>query len=150
MKRIVLTLFVVMTVMVFSVPVQAEKPLTPESLPGATVVDDDWVKANLGKIKIYDVRKKAEYVDGHIPGAISVPYKEKSRKTVDFDSSKDRFDLGKFPSDKNEPIIVHCNGPRCWKSYKAAVLLLKAGYKKVYWYRNSGFPGWKSKGYPVE
>ena len=128
----------------------AEKPLTPESLKGATVVDDAFVKANLGKIKIYDVRKKAECVESHIPGAISVPYEEKSELAVNFDASKDQFDLSKFPKDKNEPIIVYCNGPRCWKSYKASVLLMKAGHARINWYRNEGFPGWKSKGYPVE
>ncbi|OGW39972.1 MAG: hypothetical protein A2X58_06430 [Nitrospirae bacterium GWC2_56_14] len=128
----------------------AEKPLTPESLKGATVVDDAFVKANHGKIKIYDVRKKAEYVESHIAGAIAAPYDEKSELAVNFDASKDKFDLSKFPSDKKEPIIVYCNGPRCWKSYKAAVLLIKAGHTKVDWYRNDGFPGWKAKGYPVE
>ena len=43
---------------------------------------------------------------------------------------KDELDLNQFPTDKNAPIIVYCNGPRCWKSYKASVLLIKAGYKK--------------------
>ena len=146
-----LLVFAVVCVLVFAgTSAMAEKPLTPESVKGATVVDDAFVKANHGKMKIYDVRKKAEYVESHIAGAISVPYEEKSELAANFDASKDEFDLSKFPSDKNEPIITYCNGPRCWKSYKAAVLLIKAGYKKVNWYRNEGFPGWKSKGYPVE
>lgn len=123
---------------------------TPASLSGVTVVDDAWVKDNYKKMKVYDVRKKAEYVEGHIAGAISVPYGEKSDKVVNFDASKDTFDTKAFPSDKNESFILYCNGPMCWKSYKAAVLLLKEGHKKMYWYRNDGFPSWKSKGYPVE
>lgn len=123
---------------------------TPASLAGVTVVDDAWVKDNYKKMKVYDARKKAEYVEGHIAGAISAPYGEKSDKSVKFDASKDTFDTKVFPSDKNEPIILYCNGPMCWKSYKSAVLLLKEGYKKMYWYRNDGFPSWKSKGYPVE
>ncbi len=129
--------------------VWAKKPLTPDSIPGVKVVDAAFVKTNLGKIKVFDVRKKAEYVDGHIPGAINVWYHERSKKSVNFDPSRDRFDLSKFPSDKNEPIIVHCNGPRCWKSYKAIVLLKKAGYKNIYWLRG-GWPEWKAKGYPSE
>jgi rhodanese-related sulfurtransferase len=141
---------VVLFVMVFAGSLaMAEKPATPESLKGATIVDDAFVKANHGKIKIYDVRKKAEYVESHITGAISVPYDEKSELVANFDASKDQFDLSKFPSDKNEPIINYCNGPHCWKSYKASVLLVKAGYTKVYYYRD-GFPSWKAKGYPVE
>lgn len=151
MKKTLLALAAIVSAFIITVPVMAaEEPLTPASLQGVTVVDNDWVKANQGKMKIFDVRKKAEYVEAHIPGAVSVPYDEKSEKAANFDSKKDNLDLSKFPADKNEPIILYCNGPRCWKSYKASVLLVKAGHKKIYWYRNDGFPGWKSKGYPVE
>lgn len=149
MKKLVL-LIVLMSVVSLARIVGAAEPLTPTSLQGGTVVSDEQVKANFGKMKIFDVRKKAEYVEGHLPGAISVPYDEKSDKSVNFDAKQDKIDLSKFPSDKNEPLIVYCNGPKCWKSYKASVLLIKNGHKKVYWYRNDGFPGWKSKGYPVE
>jgi len=146
-----LAALVTVCVMVFvGSTARAEKPLTPESLKGVTMVDDGMVKAEHGKIKIYDVRLKAEYVESHIPGAISVPYEEKSVQATNFDASKDQFDLSKFPPNKDETFIVYCNGPRCWKSYKAAVLLIKAGYKNVKWYRNNGFPGWQAKGYPVE
>jgi rhodanese-related sulfurtransferase len=145
-----MSVWVVLCIMVLGVSTaMAEKPATPESVKGATVVDDAFVKANHGKIKIYDVRKKAEYVESHIAGAISVPYEEKSELAVNFDASKDQLDLSKFPADKNEPIINYCNGPRCWKSYKATVLLVKADHTKVYYYRE-GFPSWKAKGYPVE
>ncbi len=126
------------------------QPLTPDDLKGAMVVNDEWVKDNYKKMKVYDVRKKAEYAEGHIPGAVAVPYDEKSDKSTSFDPTQDKFNLSVFPSDKNEPLIIYCNGPRCWKSYKAAILLIKAGHKNVHWYRNDGFPAWKSKGNPVE
>jgi rhodanese-related sulfurtransferase len=128
----------------------AEKPETPSSISGAKVVGDEFVKANYSKMKVFDVRKKAEYVEAHIPGAISAPYKEKSGKTPDFDASKDKMKIEKFPTNKSEAIIVYCNGPRCWKSYKTTVLLVRAGYTNVHQYRNNGFPGWKSKGFPIE
>ncbi len=149
MKKVVLLVVLISVVSLAGIAVAAE-PLTPTTLQGATVLSDEQAKANFGKMKIFDVRKKAEYVEGHIPQAVSIPYDEKSAKSADFDAKQDKIDLGKFPSDKNEPIIVYCNGPKCWKSYKAAVLLIRGGHKKVYWYRNNGFPGWKSKGYPVE
>lgn len=148
MKKVLV--FVVACVMVLSASiVMAEKPPTPESVKGATTVNDAFVKANHGKIKIFDVRNKAEYVESHIAGAISVPYAEKSEGAANFDASMDKIDLSKFPTDKNEPVITYCNGPRCWKSYKAAVLLVKAGYTKVNYYRD-GYPSWKAKGYSVE
>lgn len=123
---------------------------TPPSLDGATVVDADKVKSLMASgATLLDTRVAGEYAEAHIVGAVSVPYKEKSAKSVDFDASKDKFDLSKLPADKNASIITQCNGPECWKSYKSAVAAVKAGYKHVYWFRN-GIPEWKAKGYPVE
>jgi rhodanese-related sulfurtransferase len=92
--------------------VKAGAPLTPETLSDVTIVDGEWVLANYQKMKVYDYRIKAEYVEGHIPGAISSIYTEESKWATDFDPSKDKFDLSKFPADKNTPIIAYCNGQR--------------------------------------
>ena len=51
--------------------------------------------------------------------------------------------------DKTKPVIFHCNGPECWKSYKAAKVALGMGFKTVYWFRG-GFPEWDANGLPVE
>ncbi len=150
-SKFYLTLLTVCVMMVaFSGNALAVKPLTPETIQGVTVVDDAWVKENLERYQVFDVRKKAEFIEGHLPGASWNHYREKSAKSPDFDETEDTFDLSKFPSDKSARIIVYCNGPRCWKSYKASVLLVRAGYTNIHWYRNGGFPGWKAKGYPVE
>lgn len=123
---------------------------TPASLAGATVVDGAKAKSLMdGGAKMLDTRVANEYAEAHIKGAISIPYKEKSAKAADFDASQDSFDLSKVPADKNAALITQCNGPECWKSYKSASALIKAGYKKVYWFRG-GLPEWKAKGYPVE
>ncbi|MGE5493595.1 MAG: rhodanese-like domain-containing protein [Actinomycetota bacterium] len=123
---------------------------TPESLEGTTLVSADKAKALLdGGAAVIDTRVAQEFAEGHIKGAKNVPYKEKSAKATDFDASQDSFDISKLPADKNAAIVLYCNGPECWKSYKASKLALKAGYKKIQWFRG-GFPEWKSKGYPVE
>lgn len=123
---------------------------TPDSIKGATLVDAAKAKslADAGS-KMIDARVANEYAEGHIKGAISVPYKEKSAKSVDFDASLDNIDMTKLPADKNAGMIFYCNGAECWKGYKAAVAAVKAGYKTVYWLR-LGIPEWKAKGYPVE
>ncbi|MFA6062663.1 MAG: rhodanese-like domain-containing protein [Gallionella sp.] len=123
---------------------------TPDSIKGATLVDATKAKslADAGS-KMIDARVANEYAEGHIKGAISVPYKEKSAKSVDFDASQDNIDMTKLPADKNAGMIFYCNGAECWKGYKAAVAAVKAGYKTVYWLR-LGIPEWKAKGYPVE
>jgi len=123
---------------------------TPSSLKGAEIVDAAKAKALVdGGAKMIDTRVSNEYAEAHIKGAISAPYKEKSAKKADFDASLDSFDLAKLPADKSTPIITQCNGPECWKSYKGAAAAIKAGYKKVYWFRG-GFPEWKAKGYAVD
>src|SRR3990172_5603209 len=125
-------------------------PQTPESLAGTTVVTAEMAKSMVEKgVLIVDTRVANEYVEQHIKGAVNVPYKEKSAKSVNFDASQDSFDLSKLPADKNTPVIFYCNAGECWKSYKSSVLAIRAGYKKIHWLRG-GIPEWKAKGFPVE
>ncbi len=123
---------------------------TPDSLKGATVVDAAKAKSLIDSgVMAIDARVANEYAESHIKGAINIPYKEKSAKAVDFDAKQDSIDLSKFPPNKNTPMVIYCNGPECWKSYKASTAAIKAGHKTVYWFRG-GIPEWKAKGYPTE
>lgn len=123
---------------------------TPTALDGVAVVDAAKAKSLMeGGAKMIDTRVANEFAEAHIKGAVSAPYKEKSAKAADFDASQDNFDPAKASADKNAVLVTYCNGPECWKSYKAAKFLVKAGYKNVNWFRG-GFPEWKAKGYPVE
>ena len=122
---------------------------TPESINGATRVTAEQV-AELSRqgVTIADTRTQKEYENEHIPHAVLVPYVEKSLKEIDFDAKKDDFSaLKSFPKDK--PIILHCNGTECWKSYKASRTAVAEGYTKVYWFRG-GMPEWREKHFPVE
>jgi rhodanese-related sulfurtransferase len=143
--------FVVLAAVALMQPmVKAHAGDTPASLDGATVVTADKAKSLMeGGAVMIDSRVANEYADGHIKGAHSVPYKEKSAKAADYDATQDSFDLAKLPGDKGAAVIFACNGAECWKSYKAAHAAVKAGYKKVFWFRG-GFPEWKAKGYAVE
>jgi rhodanese-related sulfurtransferase len=123
---------------------------TPMNLAGVTLVTAEQARKLVdGGVPIIDARVANEYVESHIKGAKSVPYKEKSAKDVKFDPKEDSFDLAKLPADKSAPLIFYCNAGECWKSYKASKLAFDAGYKKVQWLRG-GIPEWKAKGYPVE
>jgi rhodanese-related sulfurtransferase len=125
-------------------------PQTPESLSGTTVVTAEKAKSMAEKgVLIVDTRVANEYVEQHIKGAVSIPYKEKSDKSVDFNAKLDSFDLSKLPADKNTAVIFYCNAGECWKSYKSSVVASKGGYKSIYWLRG-GIPEWKAKGFPVE
>lgn len=131
-------------------PVRAHAPTTPLKLPGATVVTAEKARELMGQgAVLVDVRVGHEYASEHIRGAASIPYKERSAKHVNYDASKDSFDLSRLPKDKKAAVIVYCNAGECWKSYKASRAALKAGYSRVYWLRG-GIPEWKEKGLPVE
>ena len=104
---------------------------TPAEAPkGVTLVDAKKVQElQAAGALIVDTRKAAEFGEGSIKGAISVPYDpEKSAKEVGFDSKMDKFDMSKL-ADKNAKIVVFCNAGSCWKSYKSAVVLADNGYK---------------------
>lgn len=123
---------------------------TPTSLPGAKVISAAEAKMLIAKgLPVYDVRVEEEYQTAHVPGAISVPYKEGSAKEVGFDQGDDQFALNKLPKDKNTPFIMYCDGTICWKSYKSTTMAIKAGWKNIYWFRG-GFPEWKEAGLPSE
>ena len=122
---------------------------TPSQLPGATIVTANEALALQQKgVPIIDVRIVKEYQEKHIRGAVSIPYGEKSLKDVAFDPKMDEW-AGPQKLDKNQPVVFHCNGAECWKSYKAARVALANGFKTVYWFRG-GFPEWETAGLAVE
>jgi rhodanese-related sulfurtransferase len=122
---------------------------TPSQLPGATIVTANEALALQQKgVPIIDVRIAKEYQEKHIRGAVPIPYGEKSLKDVAFDPKMDEW-AGPQKLDKNQPVVFHCNGAECWKSYKAARVALANGFKTVYWFRG-GFPEWETAGLAVE
>lgn len=146
-SRTIRTLLGAVALIASGVGYAAENPAT---LAGGTIVTAEQAKALIDKgVPVFDTRTANEYAEGHVKGAKLVAYKEKSAKEAGFDASKDDFDLSKLPADKNAPVVLYCNGLDCWKSYKASVVAIKAGYKKINWLRG-GFPEWKAKGYAVE
>ena len=123
---------------------------TPSTVSGVEIIDSVKAKSLMDSgVKMYDVRVANEFADAHIKGTINVPYKNNSANTPGFDGSKDVWDISKLPADKAQPIIIQGNSPIGWRHYKASVLAVKAGYKKVYWLRN-GIAEWKAKGLPLE
>jgi len=126
------------------------KPETPAHLKGATVATAEKAYELMKQgVLMVDARVALEYVEERIQGAVNIPYKERSKKSVHFNYRSDSFDLKKLPSNKNTPVIFYCNAGRCWKSYKASSAAIRNGYKTVYWLRG-GIPEWKQKGLPVD
>jgi hydroxyacylglutathione hydrolase len=79
---------------------------------------------------LMDARPSAKFLAESIPGALYMN-----------DEELDKL-AGRFPTDKNTPIITFCAGYECHKSHVVANKLLELGYKKVSVYA-AGLPGWK-------
>lgn len=124
---------------------------TPTSLAGGKVISvQEAAKLSEKKVASFiDTRSVVNFGKGHVPGAKAVAYKEKSDKKPDFDATQDVFDLSKLPADKAAKIVLYSDGPTGWKSYKAAVMAVKAGYKDVN-YMREGWTEWSAKGLPAE
>lgn len=134
----------------FTCAAQDKKPSTPVALAGGKVVSVDEAKKLMdGKgVAFFDTRSAMNFGKGHVPGAKAIPYGEKSEFAENFDATKDRFDLAQLPADKSAALVFYSDGPTGWKSYKAAVVAVRAGYKSVNYFRG-GWAEWEAKKYPV-
>jgi len=153
MKKIIVLLFVIFVGFAF-----AAKPTTPEVAEAATmgakyISVADAKKLFDGGATFLDTRKPMEVSQSKVKGAIRAYYNEKGgnkNKLANWDTTADKFQTENLPADKTATLITYCNGAKCWKSYKAAVVLTKKlGYTNTYWMRD-GIPAWKKAGNPVE
>ena len=85
---------------------------------------------------LMDARPWAKFLAESIPGALYMN-----------DEELDKL-AGRFPTDKNTPVIAFCGGYECHKSHVVAAKLLESGYTKVSVYA-AGLPGWKEAKLPT-
>jgi rhodanese-related sulfurtransferase len=85
-----------------------------------------------------DAREPEEYAEGHIRGAILMPYDEVSAAPERIEN----LDTG------GRPIIAYCGGGTCEVSINLAWDLIYGGHSKVLVYMG-GYPEWAAAGYPV-
>jgi 3-mercaptopyruvate sulfurtransferase SseA len=142
---------VVLLAAAFDGAAQDKKPQTPATIAGGKVITADEAKKLLDgrKAAFFDTRSAVNFGKGHVPGAKAIPYGEKSEFAENFDAAVDRFDVSKLPADRNGALVFYSDGPTGWKSYKAAVLAIRAGYKSVHYLRG-GWAEWESRKHPVE
>lgn len=90
-----------------------------------------------GDVVLIDVRPRAEYAAGHLPGAVSVPPHE-----------LDRLDdlVADLPADRD--IVAYCRGPYCIFADDAIRHLQTRGRRAVR--LEEGVPEWRSAGGPIE
>ena len=153
MKNILILLY---TIVLLSTTAFA-KPNTPNasiaSAHNITIIDSQTANEKYKNGAIFvDTRKVPEYAIEHILGSISAFYDEKGgnkNKIVDFDNTNDIYHDKRISKNKQESLIFYCNGIKCWKSYKAAVVTASKGYSNVYWLQD-GIGAYKKAGYAVD
>lgn len=139
-----------MLAMMGSAIAQVQLP-TPTTLAGGKVITAEDGRKLLDKKAGFfvDTRNVVNFGKGHVPGAHAIPYKGDSADVEAFDASKDKFDLSHLPPAKDQALVFYSDGPTGWKSYKASVWAIKAGYKNVN-YMRAGWSDWQAKGFPSE
>lgn len=84
---------------------------------------------------IVDVRSRAEYERGHVPGAIHIPFHRIRSRHAD------------IPAAKEDLVVVCCqHGPRAWF---ARFVLQRAGFRKVVCLAGHML-AWERRGLPLE
>ena len=118
----------------------AEKPFAPDSVAGTTRVTAETVvdlANSLPDLVIIDNRYAGEFEKGHIEGAINL-----------LDTHMQRADVARLAAGPDTPLLFYCNGERCLRSSHAALLAVKWGYTRIYWFRG-GWQEWLDKQLPV-
>jgi rhodanese-related sulfurtransferase len=91
---------------------------------------------------ILDARPYEEYAVSHIPSARAVPAKPGTTPAL---YVGDAAEVAKNIPDRNQPLILYCNGLFCGRSERLAKDLTALGYQAVRRYQ-LGAPGWRALG----
>ena len=92
------------------------------------------LEMNSTEVVIVDVRSKEGYREGHLPGALNIPFEELPSR------------MKALP--KNKDIITYCWDVTCILSTKAAFILAKHGYRAKEML--GGMEAWQKAGFSIE
>jgi|Deesub1362A_J573_1020465.scaffolds.fasta_scaffold10010_3 rhodanese-related sulfurtransferase len=90
---------------------------------------------------LIDARDMDFYIDGHIKGAVNVPYQDFVLNPFNY--------IEIFERNKNKKIVIYCDGGFCELSFKLAKALIENGIKGISIYIG-GYNEWERAGFPVE
>lgn len=92
-----------------------------------------------GAVVLIDARSEGEYAEGHLPGAMNVPYDS----FVDY--------AGELESNVllDQPVIIYCRSVTCDLSDQLAQEMRLMGYERVVLYKG-GWDEWTAAGLPTE
>jgi rhodanese-related sulfurtransferase len=91
---------------------------------------------------VLDARPYEEYAVSHIPGARSIRGKPDTTPAL---YVADASEVVESLPDRNQALVLYCNGLYCGRSERFAEELMSLGYRNVTRYQ-LGAPGWRSLG----
>ena len=118
-----------------------------EGLPHIPALDRP-IEARIEQVKLFhdagaalfvDAREEDEYLEGHIKGALLMPFDVASGDPAMLEN----LDTG------GRPIVVYCGGGACELSMSLAWELIYAGHERVMVYMG-GYGEWEEAGYPIQ
>jgi rhodanese-related sulfurtransferase len=89
--------------------------------------------------KFVDARSQSQYMDGHISGALSLPFQDATNAFTDVAAELKNKDI----------IITYCDGETCELSHDLALFLKDMGFGNVRTLVN-GWTVWQETGLPTE
>lgn len=119
----------------------SQAPVSKPEAPLQTFTGDQAFEAFQKGALFLDAREPADYVYGHVPGALNLPI-----WAVDFEDRFQAF-LASPAARPLERVVVYCGGCCSTDSLFLAQSLKDAGFKRIHVYRD-GFPGWLRAGHP--
>jgi rhodanese-related sulfurtransferase len=93
------------------------------------------LETGLADFVLVDTRSRDDYAAGHLPGAISLPYREIDDATLDV-----------LP--RHRTIVTYCWSPGCNAATRGAAALAALGYRVKEML--GGIEYWQREGYPIE
>jgi len=111
----------------------------PAKIEGATTITADELidlALNADGLMIIDARRRADWLSGHIEGAIHMVNTDMTATAL--------ADV----AGRSKPVVFYCNGPHCYRSGDATAKAISWGWTRVYWFRG-GIEEWTEKGYPL-
>ena len=96
----------------------------------------ELVESKPAGLAIIDARSAQEYQEAHILNAVSIPLNVLEKDNAALNMAKDAR------------LVFYCNGIKCGKSGKSALIARSLGYTDISVY-SDGMPVWEEKGYPL-
>jgi rhodanese-related sulfurtransferase/DNA-binding transcriptional ArsR family regulator len=91
-------------------------------------------RIDLGLVTVIDVRPHDEFMLGHLPGSLNVPFDELEARLTELDPAQE--------------IVAYCRGAYCVLSFDAVARLRALGFNARR--LEDGYPEWRAAGLPCE